>query len=132
MPTPEKGGHDWSNWKAKKSDTTGLDLEQQVARATDAAVVEGAEAIFQDNITTRSSIGRKEILDYDPNEEGIAMPDEKAINIKTKTFKEIQNENISNLKHNVDMSGAVELGATGTDDEPFEIEHDPQIYKQAG
>ncbi|MCX6781500.1 MAG: hypothetical protein NTW66_00010 [Candidatus Magasanikbacteria bacterium] len=124
MPTPETGGQDWSKWRAKTSKKE-TDLEKQVDEAT-------AQATFEGLVTSRSSLGRKTNLDYDPNAKGIEMVDKGAINIKDKSFTEMQKDKISALKHEVDMSNAVELGATGTDDEPFEIEHEPQRYKQTG
>jgi hypothetical protein len=63
---------------------------------------------------------------------GRAMIDEGAVNVKAKSFDEMQASNIRNLKHQVDMSSAIELDATGTDDEPFEVEHGPQQFRKTG
>lgn len=126
MPTPETSGKDWSQWRAKTPKAT----EQAV-------VVPGAEEIFQGSITTRSSIGRKEYADpnydYDTKDPNISggpgLPNEGARNIKTASAKAELQRTVGNLKHEVDMDNAIELGATGTDDEPFVIEHDPQLHK---
>lgn len=104
MSNPERRPVDWQK--------IGPPSEEERIRAARAAF----EKVQEDTSWSKFETPVK------PVEEGIRMVNEGEVNVKAKSFQEMQAENIAKLRHKIDMSGAVELGATGTDDEPFVIE----------
>jgi len=148
MPRPEAAHQDWSKWKAPETgkpktaeemDAEALAAANQYLESIGAKKLKpgtaySGESMLDQMVSVREGSGRqahsydKDVYG-DTKATGRGMAEENVVHLKTSSFREMQDNNIRNLKHDVDMSGAVELGATGTDDEPFVIEHDPHLHK---